>query len=837
MSLTDYAKKRNFKNTPEPGNKLQPSNKNLSFVIQRHDASHLHYDFRLELDGVLKSWAIPKGPSLNPSDKRLAVMVEDHPLSYGKFEGVIPAGNYGAGTVEIWDKGTYISENSKSTDSSLEIRKGLKEGSLKFIINGEKLKGSFALVRLKDGKDKNWLLIKHRDEYAVADFKIEDDHTVKTTTAINIKGFRSVRSKGRKISDSIKPMLAATGDKPFDDPDWIYEIKWDGYRAIAEIKKDDIKLYSRNGLSFSELYPEITTALKTIKDDAVLDGEIVVLDAEGKPSFQKLQHLEKNRTHPLLYYVFDCLSYKGKDITNLPLLERKSIAQKLIPQSDVIRYSDHVVEGGKEFYSEIVKVGGLEGMIAKHAKSTYTQGKRSDRWLKIKNLNTQEAIIAGYTEPRASRKYFGALVLGMFDKGKLKYIGHTGTGFTDKILKELHGVLQPLIIKSSPFSKKIVVNAPVTWVEPTLVCNVKFTELTEEGSMRHPVFLGLRVDKAAAEVDHLDKKLSTKKSISKSISTSAGKKEKPAAATEEIKTTDKFIKVQGHEVKLTNLHKVFWPDEGYTKGDVINYYNRVAPFILPYLKDRPQSLKRNPNGIIDKGFFHKDAGDKAPEWVESVKMHSESTHKDIDYILCNDKATLLYLNNLGCIEINPFNSRVKKPDHPDYLIMDIDPSDKNSFEQVVDVALVIKEILDKAGATCYCKTSGATGLHIYIPLQAAYTYDQARPFAELIAVLAVQQVPSFTTIERQLNKRWGRIYVDYLQNRRGQTLASAYSLRPVPGASISTPLAWKEVRHGLQPLDFNITNIHKRLEKTGDLFAGVLKDKNNLEKCLKALDG
>lgn len=821
MSLTAYTKKRNFKHTPEPKGKGKLSSKKLSFVIQRHDASHLHYDFRLELDGVLKSWAVPKGPSLNPSDKRLAVMVEDHPLSYGKFHGVIPKGNYGAGTVEIWDRGTYAPESPDSKDPATAIRKGLKSGSLKFIINGEKLKGSFALVRLKDGKEKNWLLIKHRDEYANDDFNIESEQSIKPVPDKKVEAAKSVRSKGRKYAKFVKPMLATISDEPFDDPDWIYEVKWDGYRAIAEIEEKKIKFYSRNGLSFTELYPEIAEELKKIKENVVLDGEIVVLNDEGKPSFQKLQHFPDNRSLPILYYLFDCLSYLDEDVTDLPLLERKGIVQKVIPESDIIKYSDHVDKDGKKFYNEIIKFGGLEGMMAKKANSTYDRGRRTTNWLKIKNHNTQEAIIAGFTAPRLSRKYFGSLVLGMYERKKLKYIGHTGTGFTEKLLKELHDALKPLIIKASPFDVKIPVNAPVTWVQPKLVCNVKYTELTEDGIMRHPVFMGLRVDKGPREVDHLDKKMEPKKSKSKKKNSDA---------------KDSIMKINGHEVKLTNQQKTYWPKEGFTKGDVINYYNGIANYILPYLKDRPQSLKRNPNGIADRGFYHKDAGDAAPEWVKHVAIRSESTQKNVDYIICNDKATLLYLNNLGCIEINPWNSRIKKPDHPDYLIIDIDPSEKNTFNQVVDVALVVKEILDKAGTTSYCKTSGATGMHIYIPLNGKYTYDQARPFAKLVAVVANDQLPSFTTLERSLNKRKNRIYIDFLQNSRGQTLSSVYSLRPVAGASVSTPLSWKEVKHGLDPLDFNMLNINKRLDKKGDLFGGVLKDKNNLEKSIKALE-
>lgn len=860
MGLQLYKKKRNFNNTPEPEGKVKSTGNKLCFVIQRHNASRLHYDLRLELDGVMKSWAVPKGPSLNPKDKRLAVMVEDHPMEYNKFHGIIPKGNYGAGTVDIWDEGTYTVDpyHAKTKNEKAELRNMLEKGQLKFVMNGKHLKGSFALVRLRD--EKSWLLIKHRDKYAVDEYDSEDispikPHNTDKTWQSNrqnsrqksAKAARSVRAKAKKLTHFIKPMLATPSEVPFTDEDWVFEIKWDGYRAVTERKGKNLKFYSRNGLEFHELYPELVPELMKIKKDCVLDGEIVVLNEEGKPSFQKLQQFDDNRDLPILYYVFDCLSYDGKDLTDLPLTERKKYAQKAIPKSNAIIYSDHIEGEGEKFFNEIIKLDGLEGMMAKRADSTYEEGRRSRSWLKIKLVNTQEAIIAGYTAPRESRKYFGALILGVYDGRKLRYIGHSGTGFTDKMLKELHAQLQPLVTDETPFDEKVPVNAKVTWVEPELVCNVKFSELTDEGIMRHPVFMGLRIDKEAEEVDHIDKPVKTKATkntkvktpVKKTVAKKTATKKTAGSKSNDIgssKENERLVELDGHELKLTNQNKIFWPEEKYTKGDVINHYNKIADFILPYLIDRPQSLKRNPGGIADKGFYHKDAGDKAPSWVKSEEVYSESGNKTIDYIICNNKATLIYLANLGCIELNPWNSRIQKPDNPDYLIMDIDPSEKNTFNQVIDVALVIKEILDEAGCTCYCKTSGATGMHVYIPLQGRYTYDQARPFSEVIANLANERLPKFTTVERPLNQRKGRIYIDFLQNRRGQTLSSVYSIRPVPGASVSTPLKWNEVKHGLSPLDFTIKTIHKRLDKVGDLFANVLTDKNDLRKCIDRLE-
>ena len=645
---------------------------------------------------------------------------------------------------------------------------------------------------------------------------------------------RSAVMRDKKYSEFIRPMLASLTDQPFDNPDWIFELKWDGYRAIAEVGHKPVKLYSRNGLSFAELYPSVINALNHLNIDAVLDGEIVVLDKNGKPSFQKLQHYSGYRSLPLVYYVFDCLFFEGRDLRDLPLLERKKILKEILPANDVLKYSDHVEASGKSFFKEAVKLN-IEGILAKQANSLYETGKRTTNWLKIKNHNTQEAIIAGYTAPRASRKYFGALILGRYKNKKLVYLGHTGTGYTDKVLKEVYSTLQPMIRETSPFDEKVPLNDTVTWVEPKVVCNVKYTELTDQGIMRHPVFMGLRIDKPAQEVNMIESKRKTAVKAPSKVKP-VRKAKAPAKNPDAGDSEAEVIKANGHDVALTNQQKIYWPDEGYSKGDVIDYYNKVSDFIIPYLKDRPQSLRRNPNGIKDKGFFHKDAGGGAPSWVKRVSIYAESSKKDIQYILCNDRATLLYLNNLGCIEINPWNSRVQKPDQPDYLILDIDPSPNNTFEEVIDVAQVIKEVLDKAGATGYCKTSGATGMHVYVPLHASYTYEKVRPFAELVATIAAEQLPEIATLERSLAKRKNRIYVDYLQNSKGQTLSSVYSLRPVPGATVSTPLLWKEVKRGLSPLDFNIKSVHARLKRKGDLFSAVLTEKINLTKCIKNLE-
>lgn len=877
MALTEYKRKRNFKATPEPAAKLEKS-RQRRFVIQRHQASRLHYDFRLEMGGVLKSWAVPKGPSLNPADKRLAMMVEDHPVSYIGFTGVIPEGNYGAGEVEIWDEGTYTPIDAKSNPiTEKQALKDLGGGSIKFILDGHHLQGEFALVRMK-ASENSWLLIKHRDDYATEDeYTSEDTLPVKTIKEVQRNGKKSKKSAtgaarsskaapkkaaakaapkraaktakkaavkkkpvteaapqtkftrfkpGKKLDEFIAPMLASVADKPFDDKNWLFELKWDGYRAIAELDKKKIKLYSRNGLSFTERYPAVADELSSFGLRAVLDGEVMVFNEEGRPDFQKLQHYDENKHLPLVYYVFDILSLNNKDLTQLPLTERKAILQKTLPESDIVRYSDHVEEKGKAFFEEVQKKN-LEGIMAKKADSLYVTGVRTREWLKIKHTHTREAVIAGFTEARGSRKHFGALVLGEMKRGKLHYIGHTGTGFTDNRLKELWGIMSKLTTGTSPFDEKVPINSPVTWIKPDLVCEVKFSEITRDGILRHPVFMQLRDDKNPTEVKPATPPVKTP--AKKSAATSSPQKDNEK---------NKVVRINRHAIELTNLDKVYWPEEGFTKGDVINYYDQMADYILPYLKDRPLSLNRHPNGIMEEGFYQKNAESIAQPWMKTVPVLAESTGKTTHYLVCNNKATLLFMANLGCIEMNPWNSRARKMDKPDWLVMDIDPSEKNTFGQVIETAQVIHELLQGIKVPSYCKTSGASGLHVYIPLGGKYTYDQVKDFGNLLAMMVTEQLPDSTTLERSLSKRGDdKIYVDYLQNRRGQTLACAYSLRPKPGATVSTPLEWKEVKPGLHPSQFHIHNIAQRVKKKGDLFRNVLEKGIDLRKTLALLEG
>jgi bifunctional non-homologous end joining protein LigD len=611
----------------------------------------------------------------------------------------------------------------------------------------------------------------------------------------------------------LKPMLASPGGDAFDDAEWCFEMKWDGYRVIADCDGAKVKLLSRNGLSLNNKFAPIVSALTELPFNSIIDGEVVALDAKGKPSFQLLQRFEAIPKGKLAYMVFDLLQLDGQDTRELPLLERKALLKKLLAQlkHPAIRFSAHTLKNGIAYFTAAKKQQ-AEGIMAKKTDSEYSSGLRSNQWLKIKHRSSMEAVIVGYTAPNNSRTHFGSLILAEYKGDELNYLGHTGTGFTQKILADLWKKMQRLKTTSSPFDEKIKTNRPVTWLKPQLVAEVEYAEITSDGILRQSAFKGLRTDKKLMDMK------STKKD-------------------EQANSKDSVTKVGGKTLTLTNLSKLYWPKDKFSKGDLIAYYDSMADYILPYLKDRPLSLKRNPNGILDEGFYHKDAGEQAPSWVKTYDVYSDSSNKIVNYIVCNDKATLLYVANLGCIEMNPWNSTRKKPDNPTYMIIDIDPADKNTFDQVIETALVTKDVLDEAGVDAYCKTSGATGLHIYVPMGNKYDYDQVRMFGQLVASMVVDRLPKFTSIERSLKKRGNNIYVDFLQNSRGQTLASAYSVRPKPGATVSTPLEWKEVKKGLHPSDFTILNILKRVEKKGDLFKGALAKGVDLKKVLEKLQG
>lgn len=874
MGLSLYKKKRSFNKTPEPtGGKAKTGE--LRFVVQKHDASRLHYDFRLEMEGVLKSWAVPKGPSLNPADKRLAMMVEDHPFDYKSFEGTIPEGNYGAGTVIVWDEGSFEpleSSGNKSADEK-NLLKQLKSGSLKIALKGKKLKGEFALVKLKGKEDNAWLLIKHRDKYASEKDVMTRNKSVVTGKTIEQveKGSQKKNNKrqetknkkissnkkeakGRKINKGKKapfpktfsPMLASLVDKPFEEPGWSYEIKWDGYRAVALCNNKKVSLVSRNNKSFDQKFYPIHKALLGLDLNAVFDGEIVVLNDKGLANFGALQNWRSEADGHLAYYVFDIMWLEGYDLTDLPLNQRREILKDLIPNGDQVRLSETFETSATEFLKAAVKMD-MEGIMAKKEDSSYTEGIRTKEWVKIKANKRHEVVIGGYTKNEGTVKKFSSLLVGLYEKGKLKYIGKVGTGWNDKMQVEILNKMKTLEVEKPPFTSIPDIDKPsrfrpnppkakVFWLKPKLVAEVSYTELTGEGIMRHPSFEGLREDKKVKEV--AEEKIMSKEELG--TRNAEIRLTKPVMAKDRkslLNPTDEtqVRKIKGHELSFTNLSKVYWPKEGYAKRDMVNYYYQVAPYLLPYLIDRPQSMNRYPNGINGKSFYQKDITGKAPDWIK-MEPYTTGEGEDKNFLVPTDEASILYMANLGTIEMNPWNSTIHKPDHPDWCLIDLDPTEKNTFEQVIKTAQVTKEVLDELGVKGYAKTSGSTGIHIYIPLGAKYTYDECQLFGKLIATRVHETLPKFTTLERLTKNRSGKMYIDYLQNRAKATLAAPYSLRPKPGATVSMPLHWEEIKKGMKMKDYNIDNAMARIKKEGDIFKPVLGKGIDLKKVLKRIN-
>jgi bifunctional non-homologous end joining protein LigD len=902
MGLTEYKKKRSFKDTPEPTGGESEENE-LLFVVQKHHASRLHYDFRLEMRGVLKSWAVPKGPSMNPADKRLAMLVEDHPFDYKDFEGIIPPGNYGAGTVIVWDQGTYEPlERGKSKGENEKILlEGFHKGQLKFRMNGKKLKGEFVLVRTSSHGDNSWLLIKHRDKFAseeditgknksvVSGKTIEQvagdssskewksNRAAKTTkrAVVPVKAARAKRTVSKKTQDAtsksddesvsakaltliedlpvskfprdIKPMLATLVDKPSEKSGWLYEIKWDGYRAISYMNEGNVEIRSRNNKDFTKKYYPVTNALKDWKINAVVDGELVVVNDKGLPDFNALQSWRSEADGELVYFLFDLLWLEGHNVMNLPLKQRRKILEQIVPSASIIKLSENFDISGPEFFTLADKMG-LEGILAKKEDSVYTPDARSKDWLKIKTQKSQEAIICGYTKNENTSKKFSALLLGVYHGKELEFIGPVGTGFTTQVQTEILEKLKPLLTKECPFEPEPDYNKPsrfrpnpppakVTWVKPKVVAEITYRALGSDGSLRHPSFKGLREDKQARDVTWEqsaptpvladDEQQMVSEKVARPVS---GERKTLLNPKDETQVRN----IGGHDIKFTNLSKIFWPEENTTKRDMLNYYYQAAPYMLPYYKDRPQTLNRFPNGIYGQSFYQKDVTGKVPDWIKKHEYYSETDQRAKNFLVIDNEASLLYVASLGCIEMNPWSSRTQTPDNPDWCIIDLDP-DKNPFNQIIQTAQVTHEILEAIGAPSYCKTSGSTGLHIYIPLGGKYDYEESKEFGRALVKVVHAELPVFTSIERLTSNRKGKIYLDFLQNRPQATVAGPYSLRPKPGAPVSMPLFWEEVKPGLKMADFNIKNAIPRLKETGDIFAGVLGKGIDIKKVLKKL--
>ena len=654
------------------------------------------------------------------------------------------------------------------------------------------------------------------------------------------------KGKKAKFPDFVQPMLATLVDKPFDDPGWEYEIKWDGYRAIAFLNGQDVELKSRNNKSFKEKYYPITESLQEWGLHAVVDGEIVVVNEKGVSDFGTLQNWRSEADGQLLYYVFDVLWLNGKNLMGLPLYERKAVLQSLVEEQGTIRAGYGIEANGTDFFETAEKMA-LEGIIAKRSDSKYLPGSRSKDWLKIKVRRRQEVIIAGYTKNEGTPKPFSSLLSGVYDNGKLTYVGKVGTGFKRQQQEELLKRFEADIVQESPFEKQPDYNKPsrfrpdppqatVAWLRPKWVCEINFTEITSDGVFRHPSFVALREDKNVKDV--VREKAAPAEALVKSDELPEIIKAPPKSGRKTLlNPTEKtqVKKINGHSLKFTNLNKLYWPEEKIFKRDLINYYYQIAPYILPYLKNRPQSLNRFPNGIKGKSFYQKDVTGKVPSWMDTYLYHSEGDDRDKHFLVSSNEATLLYVANLGTIEMNPWSSTTKKPDHPTFCIIDLDPDD-NTFEQVIEAARVTKALLDSVDLPCYCKTSGSTGLHVYIPLGGKYTYEESKEFARAIVTLVHREIPEYTSLERTVSARNGKMYLDFLQNRPQATVAAPYSLRPKPGATVSMPLFWDEVKSGLKMSDFSISNALARLQDVGDIFKPVLGKGIDLPKAMKALE-
>ncbi len=919
-ALLRYRQKRDFGKTPEPETGLPEEHGDLTFVIQQHAATRMHWDFRLEVDGVLVSWAVPKGPSLNTKDKRMAAHVEDHPFDYGGFEGVIPKGNYGAGQVIVWDNGTYSPDEGgiyswgNKAEGSARLLAEIDAGKVSIFLRGKKLQGSWTLVRI--AKDpKTWLLIKHRDEHVSTRDVLEEDRSV--LSGLTIKDLKEGRMpriaadaggaphpEARKASfpdaKTVRPMLATLVEAPFSRSGWLFEPKLDGVRTLAFLRDGAVELRSRRGNPMSVQYPEVVRAIEQQPSaTAVFDGEIVAINEHGAPDFQELQsrinlskpaEVERAAAKtPVYYYVFDLLYLNGYDLRQVPLVERKAQLLRALKQSDHIKLVDHVMEDGEALYKASVELG-FEGIVAKRATSVYESDTRSRAWLKAKSVQEQEFVVGGYTEGEGSRsKTFGGLLVGYYDGKDLRFASSVGSGLSDSVLAAVKSQLARLKSDSSPFVNPPTViggrwsggkSARCLWVKPELVAQVRFTAWTRDGNLRAPVFQGMRTDVDARSVR---REGPAHESVDVIVD------EQPAAPRTDVERAsasivaqldanpkDEFIlDIDGAALKVTNLNKVFWPATSEhpprTKRELIRYYARVAPYLLPHLADRPLTLTRYPNGIDGKLFYQKHWPQAFPKTfrVERVPLFSAQNDADGDYILANNLPTLIWLAQLADLEIHAWMARTnREPDarsltdtfagseenlessvlnYPDFMVFDLDPYiyaghekkgeepalNRRAFEKTREVAFDLKALLEQLRLSSFVKTTGKTGLHIYVPVVRQYNYDQIRAAADVVGRYLMQQRPDDITMEWAVVKRPGKIFFDHNQNTRGKTLAAEYSLRPSASAAVSAPVTWDELKH-VYPTDFDIDTEPERLARVGDLWANILDAKQDLRALIES---
>jgi bifunctional non-homologous end joining protein LigD len=870
-NLASYRAKRSPDRTPEPFGPVSAVPGNL-FVVHKHAARNLHFDLRLEMDGVLRSWAVPKGPSYDQAEKRLAVKVEDHPLEYGDFEGVIPAGNYGAGGVIVWDRGEWV---------PLEPwREGLEKGKLLFELKGYKLHGKWTLVKIKKS-EKDWLLIKERDQWMSSPGEPDSFPEESVLSGLTVEEIKSGDSPSAEILKAleqeekavrvrvdpkkVEAMHCETEEKAFTRDDWLFELKLDGYRLIASKSRGEALLLTRNGNDYTGVFPEIARAIKSLPfDECIIDGEVVCLDAKGIPSFSRLQQrgrlsspLEIRRAVvelPATFYAFDLIAFEDFDVRPVPLVRRKELLKDVVPALGIVRYLDHIETEGEAFLKQVTDLG-LEGIVAKKSTSPYRKGRSRD-WLKIKAEKTGDFVIVGFTKPKGSRSHLGALQLADWVNGTLVYAGRVGTGFNEALLKELHGLLDPIVRKdplcagpvhgpgSEPLDSEQIPETDTTiWTDAVHVCEVKYREFTPDGLLRHATFLRLRTDKLPHECERQGwkREAGRGKGEGGSGKGEAGSESPPSAesanaeqASHEPPAPPPKAPIQ-KTIALSNLKKVYWPAEKYTKGDLIDYYRAVSKWLLPYLANRPVVLTRFPDGIDGKSFYQKDAPVFAPEWMRTVPIWSEETQREIRYFVCDGEEELLYLANMGSIPIHIWASRDGSLEQPDWCVIDLDPKEA-PFSDVIRTAIVLHRVCESVGLPNYVKTTGKTGLHILLPLGRQCTYEQSRMLGELLARVVLRELNDIATITRHVTKRGDKVYLDYLQNRHGQTIVAPFSARPLPGATVSMPLVWDEVNESLDPKAFTIRNAPERMERLGgDPVRPVLEVKPDLVDVLDQL--
>ena len=821
---------------------------------------------------MLKSWAVPKGPSLDPADKRLAVPTEDHPFGYASFEGVIPPGQYGAGEVIVWDCGVYSPDDEEPwvedrRAAEQQVMAGLKSGKLSVTLRGEKVKGSFALVRTSRNQD--WLLIKHKDRFATKDDVTARNRSVLSGIAVDEMKARPVRridaaalapaGKRAAMPDKLEPMHAELADAPFNHADWMWEPKLDGYRVLAFVRNNKVSLRSRRGLELAHEYPRLAAELGRQGPSMILDGELVAFDEDGKPSFNALQ----NRGPTVVFYCFDLLYFGGVDLRKAPYADRRRyLAQCLLP-SPLVQLV-HAAEDGVGLYSAALS-SGFEGVIGKRKQSRYEAGKRSRAWLKVKSTKSADFVVGGYTRGRGSRAPLGALLIGTWKGGKLQYASHVGSGFDDRALKKVQARLAPLQRKTCPFSAQPELNAPATWVEPEVVIEVKFQGWTGDGSLRAPVFLRLRDDLDPQAVRRRDGEV------------------KPAKASSEIdevlqqldsRKAGFTLSVGREAVKLTHLDRVYWPADpalkqpALTKRDLLRYFAQVSPYILPHLADRPLTMIRMPDGIRGQRFFQKHWTQARPQFAEAITVFSGSKDQSHEYLVCSNLPTLLWLAQSGTLEFHVWHSRARPGadckaqsadyasslealessvlNYPDYVVFDIDPYiysgneapgdepelNNVAFEKGKEVAFRLRELLNGMQLEPIVKTSGKTGLHVFLPIRRTIDFDAAREVSERVGRHLMRLHPKDVTLEWSVPKRTGKIFMDYNMNVRGKTLNVAYSPRGAPGAPVSMPLAWDELAKA-HPLDFRITNAAGFLQRSGDRWRDALARKQSLEQALR----